>query len=166
MLCFQSIDLGFLFHGNALAQCLPSSLKGKQYMHAARCPGVASVKKSAALGLSILHEIQGIPGGRFGVSTLCIQRGYLQTDVALVCGTPFKQPGICWKTEQKMIDEDERLVYPFQITTAQKKNFEVVDDIPPKVVSTIEKVRPYRELYTSGKSERVSRVCRVVCTDH
>jgi hypothetical protein len=108
MLCFQ-FDW---FWGSFTAMHWLS--KGKQYMHAARCP--ESPEKSKRFWdsgrVSIQARSKGIvPGGRFVcVNFLCIQRGYFHANRCRASmWDSFQTAGIVLKTEQKMIDEDERL---------------------------------------------------------
>jgi hypothetical protein len=164
----SSIDFGVSFTAMHWLSAFPSSLKGKQYMHAARCPeSPAPEKEQAAQDWKSILQARSkelVPGGRFVCVNFCVSKeGYFlgQTDAGASMWDSFQAAWDMLKTEQNMIDEDERLGVSFPNYYRTKEEFlECVDDIPDlKVVSAIEKVVrcPYRELYNSGKSGKSAR---------
>jgi len=163
----NSIDFGVSFTAMHWLSDFPSSLKGDQFMHAARCPVSPQPEKEQAAQdwKSILQarSKELVPGGRFVCVNFCKNGdGHFlgQTDVGESMWDSFQAAWDQLK-EQNLIDEEERLGVSFPNYYRTKEEFlESVDDIADlKVVSIEEKVVrcPYRELYISGKSGKSAR---------
>jgi len=163
----NSIDFGVSFTAMHWLSDFPSSLKGDQYMHAARCPEAPQPEKDQASKdwKSILQARakELVPGGRFVCVNFCKSAdGYFlgQTDVGASMWDSFQAAWDKLK-EQNLIDEEERLGVSFpNYYRTQEEFLECVDEIPElNVVSIEEKIVrcPYRELYVSGKSGKSAR---------
>ena len=163
----NSIDFGVSFTAMHWLSDFPSSLKGEQYMHAARCPvsPQPEMEQAAQDWKSILQarSKELVPGGRFVCVNFCKNEdGYFlgQTDVGNSMWDSFQAAWDQLK-EQNLINEEERLGVSFPNYYRTSEEFlESVDDIADlKVVSIEEKVVrcPYRELYISGKSGKSAR---------
>jgi len=167
----NSIDFGVSFTAMHWLSRFPSSMKGSQYMHAARCDVSPTPEKEQAASdwKSILKSRakELVPGGRFVCVNFCKNsNGYFlgQTDVGNSMWDSFQSS---WDrlVEQGLIDEDERLGVSFPNYYRTKEEFlegiESDDDISSqlKIVSYEERVVrcPYRELYASGKTNKSSR---------
>merc|ERR1712071_567066 len=163
----NSIDFGVSFTAMHWLSALPSSLKGDQYMHAARCPESPLLEKEQA-GKDWKRILEArskelVPGGRFVCVNFCKSSdGYFlgQTDVGESMWDSFQS---AWNKlkEQNLIDEEERLGVSFPNYYRTKEEFlECVDDISDLNVISIEEkiVRcPYRELFVSGESGKSAR---------
>lgn len=148
----------------------PSSLKGDEKMHAARCDSSpAPEKEQAAADWKAILKARAkelVPGGRFVCVNFCKNAdGYFlgQTDAGASMWDSFQSSWDQLK-EQGLIDEEERLGVSFPNYYRTKEEFmEAFDDdsisSQLKVVSMEERVVrcPYRELYTSGKSNKSPR---------
>eukprot|EP00804_Cyclotella_cryptica_P004220 CCRYP_014571-RA/>CCRYP_014571-RA protein AED:0.04 eAED:0.04 QI:972/1/1/1/1/1/2/64/223 len=148
----------------------PSSLKGTEYMHAARCDESPHPEKEQAASdwVAILkaRAKELAPGGKFVCVNFCKDsNGYFlgQTDVGASMWDSFQSSWDKLK-EQGLIDEEERLGVSFPNYYRRKEEFMDAfedDEISAqlKVVSIEERVVrcPYRELYTSGKSNKTPR---------
>lgn len=163
----ESIDFGVSFTAMHWLSQFPSSLRGENYMHAARRPETPQPEKAQAAKdwKSILQARakELVPGGRFVCVNFCVSEdGYFlgQTDAGESMWDSFQT---AWDMlrEQNLIDDDERLGVSFPNYYRTKEEFlECIDDIPElEVVSFQENVVrcPYRELYTSGKSGKSAR---------
>jgi len=162
-----SIDFGVSFTAMHWLSAFPSSLRGEQYMHAARCPETPQPEKvQAAKDWKSILQARAkelVPGGRFVCVNFCVsEEGYFlgQTDVGESMWDSFQTAWDMLK-EQNLINEEERLGISFPNYYRTKEEFlDCIDDIPElEVVSFQEKVVrcPYRELYTSGKSGKTAR---------
>jgi hypothetical protein len=92
-------------------------------MHAARCPESPAPEKRASCSTGRVFCRRDPRNPRW---TLCVRFCVSKEDtLANRCGASmwdsFQTAWDMLKTEQNLIDEDERLVYPFQITTAQEE---------------------------------------------
>lgn len=163
----NSIDFGVSFTAMHWLSQFPSSLKGQEYMHAARCPeSPIPEKEQAAKDWKNILEARCkelVPGGRFVCVNFCKDaNGYFlgQTDVGESMWDSFKTAWDQLK-EQNLIDDEERLGVSFPNYYRTKEEFlECVNDVKGlKVVSTEEKIVrcPYRELYVAGKSGKSPR---------
>jgi len=163
----NSIDFGISFTAMHWLSAFPSSLKGEEYMHAARClkPPHAEKEQAAKDWSSILRARakELVPGGRFICVNFCLSsEGYFlgQTDVGASMWDSFQ---VAWNKlkEQGLIDEDERLGVSFPNYYRTKEEFLAsIDDIPElKLVSIEERIVrcPYRELYTKGDTGMSAR---------
>lgn len=164
----NSIDFGVSFTAMHWLSAFPASLQGQEFMHAARCPTrPAPEQTQAAQDWRSILEARSkelVPGGRFVCVNFCVStEGYFlgQTDVGASMWDSFQRSWDMLKTEQNLIDEDERLGVSFPNYYRTKEEFlECTNDIPNlEVVSIKEEVVrcPYRELYTSGKSGKSPR---------
>jgi hypothetical protein len=144
------------------------SLKGKQYMHAARCPESPEKSKRSGTGRVLCRrDPRNCPRW-----TLCVRQLFVYPKRILSnrCRQYVGLLSNSWdmlKTEQKMIDEDERLVYPFQITTAQE--FWVCWRYSGPLSQTIEKVvrrSVSRTVYLWKVWRQIASMPSEVCTDH
>ena len=163
----NSIDFGVSFTAMHWLSTLPSSLKGDQYMHAARCPeSPQPEKEQAAKDWKSILEARSkelVPGGRFVCVNFCKNSDgqFLgQTDAGASMWDSFQSSWDQLK-EQNLIDEEERLGVSFPNYYRTKEEFlECVEEISDLNVVSIEErvVRcPYRELYVSGKSGKSAR---------
>ena len=167
----NSIDFGVSFTAMHWLSRFPSSLRGSEYMHAARCdsPPLPEKEQAASDWKAILKSRakELVPGGRFVCVNFCKNsKGQFlgQTDVGESMWDSFQSSWDKLK-EQGLIDEEERLGVSFPNYYRTKEEFlEVIEadkDISStlKVVSIEERVVrcPYRELYTSGKSGKSPR---------
>ncbi len=163
----NSIDFGISFTAMHWLSQFPSSLRGKDYMHAARCPEapVAEKEQAAEDWRSILkaRAKELVPGGRFVCANFCVSKeGYFlgQTDVGASMWDSFQESWDKLKANG-LIDEDERLDVSFPSYYRSMKEFvSAVDEVDTlKVVSAEEKIVrcPYRELYDKGKTNMSPR---------
>ncbi|KAL3787359.1 hypothetical protein HJC23_004384 [Cyclotella cryptica] len=166
----NSIDFGVSFTAMHWLSRFPSSLKGTEYMHAARCDESPHPEKEQAASdwVAILkaRAKELAPGGKFVCVNFCKDsNGYFlgQTDVGASMWDSFQSSWDKLK-EQGLIDEEERLGVSFPNYYRRKEEFMDAfedDEISAqlKVVSIEERVVrcPYRELYTSGKSNKTPR---------
>lgn len=164
----NSIDFGVSFTAMHWLSRFPSSMKGSEHMHAARCDESPLPEKEQAASdwKSILkaRAKELVPGGRF----VCVNFSknsdgeFLgQTDVGASMWDSFQSSWDQLKTDG-LIDEEERLGVSFPNYYRTKEEFlEGAKEISSqlKVVSIEERVVrcPYRELYTSGKSDKSPR---------
>ena len=158
----NSIDFGLSFTAMHWLSRIPSSLKGEQFMHAARCPEAPILEKQQAQEdwKSILdaRAKELVPGGRFVTANFCVSKeGYFlgQTDVGVSMWDSFQTSWDKLK-EDGLIDEEERLGVSFPSYYRTMDEFvSAVDEIDDlEVVSAEEKVVrcPYRELYVKGET--------------
>jgi len=167
----ESIDFGVSFTAMHWLSAFPSSLRGKDMMHAARCEDTPVPEKEQAArdwkNILKARARELVPGGRFVCVNFCKDsNGYFlgQTDIGVSMWDSFQEAWDQLK-EQGLIDEDERLGVSFPNYYRTKHEFleglEGDDEITNtlKVVSFEEKVVrcPYRELYNSGKSGKSAR---------
>lgn len=165
----NSIDFGLSFTAMHWLSSFPSSLKGKQYMHAARCPDDEPAileKEQAAKDWSAILKARArelVPGGRFACVNFCKSKeGYFlgQTDEGASMWDSFQSAWDELKA-QNLIDEEERLGVSFPNYYRSNEEFmEGLNKIPEiKVISVEEKIVrcPYRELYNSGKTGKNAR---------
>ena len=163
----NTIDFGVSFTAMHWLSAFPSSLKGDQYMHAARCSeSPLPEKEQAAKDWKRILQARAkelVPGGRFVCVNFCKNAdGYFlgQTDRGASMWDIFQSSWDELKN-QNIIDEDERLGVSFPNYYRTKEEFlECVDEIEGlELVSIEEKVVrcPYRELYVSGKSGKTAR---------
>ncbi len=163
----QSIDFGVSFTAMHWLSRFPSSLKGSEQMHAARCDTPpAPEKEQAALDWKAILEARAkelVPGGRFVCVNFCKDsNGYIlgQTDVGASMWDSFQSSWNKLK-DQGLINEEERLGVSFPNYYRTKEEFQLGDELSStlKVVSMEERVVrcPYRELYNSGKSNKSPR---------
>jgi SAM-dependent methyltransferase len=168
----NSIDFGVSFTAMHWLSQFPSSLKGSEYMHAARCstPPIPEKEQAASDWKSILKSRakELVPGGRFVCVNFCKDtKGQFlgQTDVGVSMWDSFQTAWDQLKNDQQLIDEEERLGVSFPNYYRTREEFlsaiEEDDEISSmlKVVSIEEHVVrcPYRELYTSGQSGKTPR---------
>lgn len=165
----NSIDFGVSFTAMHWLSSFPSSLKGKAFMHAARCPDdePALIEKEQAakdwLATLKARVKELVPGGRFACVNFCKSKdGYFlgQTDAGASMWDSFQSAWDQLKT-QNLIDEEERLGVSFPNYYRTEEEFmEGLNQIPDiKVISIEEKVVrcPYRELYNSGNTGMSAR---------
>jgi hypothetical protein len=166
----DSIDFGVSFTAMHWLSRFPSSLKGDEKMHAARCDeSPLPEKEQAAADWKAILKARAkelVPGGRF----VCVNfsknsDGYFlgQTDAGASMWDSFQSSWDQLK-QQGLINEEERLGVSFPNYYRTKEEFmEAFDDADIssqlKVVSIEERVVrcPYRELYISGKSNKSPR---------
>ena len=167
----NSIDFGVSFTAMHWLSKLPSSLRGDELMHAARCGVTPEAEKhqAAADWRSILlaRAKELVPGGKFVCVNFCKStEGYFlgQTDVGASMWDSFQSSWDKLK-EQGLIDEEERLGVSFPNYYRTKDEFlDVIENDEEvssklKLVSYEERVVrcPYRELYTSGRTDKSPR---------
>jgi len=156
----NSIDFGISFTAMHWLSAFPSSLRGTEYMHSARCstPPQAEEKQAASDWSSILkaRAKELVPGGRFVCVNFCKSSdGYFlgQTDTGESMWDSFQTAWNMLKT-QDLINEDERLGVSFPNYYRTKEEFLAsIDDVPElKLISIEERIVkcPYRELYLKG----------------
>ena len=167
----NSIDFGVSFTAMHWLSRFPSSLRGSEYMHAARCDtSPLPEKEQAAEDWKAILKARAkelVPGGRFVCVNFCKDsKGQFlgQTDVGESMWDSFQSSWDKLK-EQGLIDEEERLGVSFPNYYRTKEEFlegieadrEISSSL--KVVSIEERVVrcPYRELYNSGKSGKSPR---------
>jgi len=159
-----SIDLGVSFTAMHWLSSSPSSLKGTEYMHAARCldgPPEAERLQAEADWLKILQarsrELSS--GGRFVCVNFCVSKeGYFlgQTDVGSSMWDSF---GHAWNklAEDGIIKADEQSGVSFPNYYRTTEEFlEGIESCPDlKLVSAEEKIVrcPYREQYITSESK-------------
>lgn len=167
----NSIDFGVSFTAMHWLSRFPSSLRGGEHMHAARCDASpAPEKEQAAADWKAILRARAkelVPGGRFVCVNFCKDSdGYFlgQTDVGASMWDSFQTSWDQLK-ERGLIDEEERLGVSFPNYYRTKEEFmagiEEDEEISSmlKVVSIEERVVrcPYREMYTSGKVSKSPR---------
>jgi hypothetical protein len=166
----NSVDFGVSFTAMHWLSRFPSSLVGKDTMHAARSevPPTPEKEQAASDWKSILkaRAKELVPGGRFVCVNFCKNTdGYFlgQTDVGESMWDSFQSAWDQLKSDG-LIDEEERLgvSFPNYYRTSEEFLDAVHDEeisSSLKVVSIEERVVrcPYRELYTSGKSNKSPR---------
>jgi hypothetical protein len=167
----NSIDFGVSFTAMHWLSRFPSSLKGSEYMHSARCKeSPLPEKEQAATDWRSILKARAkelVPGGRFVCVNFCKDsNGYFlgQTDVGASMWDSFQSSWDQLK-EQGLINEEERLGVSFPNYYRTKEEFmeafEGDDELSSqlKIVSIDERVVrcPYRELYTSGRSGKSPR---------
>jgi hypothetical protein len=163
----NSIDFGVSFTAMHWLSAFPSSLRGKEYMHAARCPEAPiAEKEQAAKDWSSILQARAkelVSGGRFVSANFCVSSdGYFlgQTDVGASMWDSFQSSWDKLKA-QNLINEEERLGVSFPSYYRTKDEFlSCIDDIPElSVVSVEEKIVrcPYRELYIKGETGKSPR---------
>lgn len=162
----NSIDFGVSFTAMHWLSRFPSSMKGTEYMHSARCDVPPEAEKLQAAkdwrAILLARSKELAPGGRF----VCVNfstdsNGYFlgQTDVGASMWDSFKASWDQLK-EDGFIEEEERLGVSFPNYYRTKSEFlqGIEDDYEIskslKVVSIEEKIVrcPYREMYNTGKS--------------
>ena len=165
----NTVDLGMSFTAMHWLSQSPSSFKGTEIMHASGCndPNICIGEKEQAaedwnsIIQSRYKELR--VGGRMVIVNFCISKeGYYlgNTEIGVNMWDSFV---ICWNklAEEGLIDEEERLgvSFPSYYRSYQEsvEGAEVIEGI--KVVKCIEKIVrcPYREEWTSGKSNRTAR---------
>jgi hypothetical protein len=167
----NSIDFGVSFTAMHWLSRFPSSLKGTEYMHAARCDEPPEAEQLQAdkdwKAILLARSKELTPGGRF----VCVNfskdsNGYFlgQTDVGASMWDSFK---ISWDQlkEDGIIDEEERLGVSFPNYYRTRSEFlqgiEHDGELSKvlKVVSIEERVVrcPYREMYNAGRSGKSPR---------
>ena len=159
----NSIDFGFSFTAMHWLSSVTgvTSLQGKPYMHAARCPEnpPSSEKEQASKDWKAILEARKnelVKGGRFVCVNFCVSKeGYFlgQTDTGASMWDSFQQAWDQLK-EQGHIDEEERLgvSFPSYYRTMDEFLAGIEEVGGYKVVSAEEKLVPcpYRELYVKG----------------
>lgn len=166
----SSIDFGVSFTAMHWLSRFPSSMKGNEKMHAARCiESPIPEKKQAAEDWKAILKARAKelrPGGRFVCVNFCKNsNGHFlgHTDVGASMWDSFQSSWDKLK-EQGLIEEEERLGVSFPNYYRTKEEFmEAFDDdeisSQLKVTSIEERVVrcPYRELYASGKLDKSPR---------
>ena len=162
----NSVDLGFSFTAMHWLSQSPSSFKGTEIMHASGCNDLnicRGEKEQAAIDWNSIIKSRCKElrvGGRMVIVNFCISKeGYYlgNTEIGVNMWDSFV---ICWNklAEEGLIDEEERLgvSFPSYYRSYQEsvEGAEAIDGI--KVIDCIEKIVrcPYREEWTSGKSNR------------
>lgn len=159
----ESIDLGLSFTAMHWLSSSPSSLKGSDYMHAARCPDGPPVAEKTQAETDWVNILQArsnelSEGGVCVFVNFCVSEdGYFlgQTDTGASMWDSFQTS---WNTlkEQGHINEEERLgvSFPNYYRTTQEyiAGIEQIDGL--RLISAEEKVVPcpYREQYLKKKS--------------
>lgn len=159
-----SLDLGVSFTAMHWLSSSPSSLRGSEFMHAARCPDgpPGAEKEQAAADWDRILEARSkelVKGGRFVCVNFCTSKeGYFlgQTDVGESMWDSFQSS---WDQlqEQGLIDQDERLGVSFpnyyRTTKEFKAGIEKRSDL--RLLSAEEKIVrcPYREQFVAGKTD-------------
>ena len=159
-----SIDLGVSFTAMHWLSASPSSLRGSDYMHAARCPdGPPEAEKvQAAKDWDSILEARSkelTKGGRFVCVNFCTSKeGYFlgQTDVGESMWDSFQASWDKLK-EEGIIDEDERLgvSFPNYYRTTEEFMAGIEKRSDLRLISAEEKVVrcPYREQFVEGKTD-------------
>jgi hypothetical protein len=159
----NSLDLGVSFTAMHWLSTTPSSLRGSQYMHAARCPeGPPDEEKlQAAKDWDKILEARArelAPGGRFICVNFCTSKeGYFlgQTDIGESIWDSFQASWDMLKDEG-LIDDDERLgvSFPNYYRTTQEFLAGIDKRSDLRLISSEEKIVrcPYREQYVGGQT--------------
>lgn len=164
--CYPSntIDLGVSFTAMHWLSASPGSLKGSEFMHAARCPVPPTEEKEQAAkdweAILRARANELVSGGRMVIANFCVSKeeGYFlgQTDVGVSMWDSFQA---AWNKlkEDGVIDEEERLGVSFPSYYRTTEEFiDGINKCPElKLISAEEKIVrcPYREQYVSGKSD-------------
>ena len=167
----SSIDFGVSFTAMHWLSRFPSSLRGDGFMHAARCDVSPEAEKDQAAAdwrsILLARAKELVPGGKFVCVNFCKStEGYFlgQTDVGASMWDSFQSSWDKLK-EQGLIDEDERLGVSFPNYYRTKDEFLDVIENDEEVLSKLKLISyeerivrcPYRELYTSGRTEKSPR---------
>lgn len=159
----NSLDLGVSFTAMHWLSASPSSLRGSDYMHAARCPDgppEAEMLQAAQDWDSILEARakELTKGGRFVCVNFCKSKeGYFlgQTDVGESMWDSFQSS---WDKlqEEGLIEKEERLgvSFPNYYRTTEEFLAGIEKRSDLKLVSAEEKIVrcPYREQFVAGKT--------------
>eukprot|EP00588_Corethron_pennatum_P000017 CAMPEP_0194295138 /NCGR_PEP_ID=MMETSP0169-20130528/52681_1 /TAXON_ID=218684 /ORGANISM="Corethron pennatum, Strain L29A3" /LENGTH=427 /DNA_ID=CAMNT_0039044241 /DNA_START=61 /DNA_END=1344 /DNA_ORIENTATION=- len=162
-----SVDLGVSFTAMHWLSSSPSSLGGREEMHAARCARAPEAERARAAAdwdaILAARAEELVAGGRFVCVNFCVSgEGYFlgQTDRGASMWDSFAEAwgGLC---ADGTIGEGERtgVSFPNYYRTAQEFAEGVGRRPDLKLVSAEERIVrcPYREQYVDGGKEKMSR---------